>query len=114
MKEMRVGLGDRSYSIHVGHGCLEDVGQACKDLGLGQRLAIITNPTVADLYLEPVERSLGAAGFSVSVATMADGEEHKTLETAGSRSFRCRRPWRRRWTRAWGGRRLSITHSEKT
>ncbi|MBK34207.1 MAG: 3-dehydroquinate synthase [Gemmatimonadetes bacterium] len=83
MKEMRVGLGDRSYSIHVGHGCLEDVGQACKDLGLGQRLAIITNPTVADLYLEPVERSLGAAGFSVSVATMADGEEHKTLETAG-------------------------------
>ncbi len=78
-----MGLGDRSYPIQVGHGCLEGIGDAYRGRGLGRRVAIITNPTVADFYLEPVERSLSAAGFFVSVVTMPDGEVHKTLETAG-------------------------------
>lgn len=83
MIDIEVGLGDRSYPVRVGHGCLREVGEAYRKRGLGRRVAIITNPTVADLYLEPVERSLSAAGVSVFVATMPDGEAHKTLETAG-------------------------------
>lgn len=83
MTDIEVGLGERSYPIRVGHGCLQEVGEAYRARGLGRRVAIVTNPTVADLYLEPVERSLSAAGVSVSVATMPDGEAHKTLETAG-------------------------------
>ena len=35
---------------------------------------IVTNPTVGDLWLEPVLESLKSAGFSPNVASVPDGE----------------------------------------
>ena len=84
METVHVDLGTRGYPIHVGHGILRDFGEAYVDRGLGRSAAIITNPTVAPLYLEPVREGLEDAGVSVSLISMPDGEEHKTLETAGS------------------------------
>ena len=84
MRTVIVDLGDRSYPIQIGHGILETLGEAYAERGLGKTAAIVTNPTVADLYLEPVRESLTRAGVSVCVVTMPDGEAHKTLETASS------------------------------
>jgi len=78
-----VQLGNRSYAITIGHGILPDLGAAYADLGLGRRALLVTNPTVAEHYLEPVTASLEAAGIQVTVATIPDGEVYKTYETAG-------------------------------
>ena len=78
-----VSLGDRSYDILVGHGILDAFGQAFVERELGNSVAIVTNPTVAALYLDRVQKSLEAAGVRVTVVTMPDGEAYKTLETAG-------------------------------
>lgn len=83
METVHVNLGSRSYDILVGHGVLDQLGDAYKRLGLGAKAAIVTNPTVSALYLDPVRKSLEAAGVSVSVVTVPDGEAYKTLETVG-------------------------------
>ena len=82
MKTVRVDLGARGYDIAIGHGVLSDLGRLYSDRGLGASAAIVTNPTVAALYLDAVRQSLEAVGVSVSVVMMPDGEVYKTLETA--------------------------------
>ncbi len=84
METVSVNLGSRSYPIRIGHGILANFGAAYVDRGLGKSAAIVTNPTVAAHYLEPVRNSLSAAEVQVTVVTMPDGEAYKTLETAGT------------------------------
>lgn len=80
---VHVDLGSRSYDITVGHGILSGIGAAYTGLGLGRKALLVTNPTVAEHYLEPVKSSLEDAGVEVTVATIPDGEVHKTYDTAG-------------------------------
>ena len=84
MEDVTVELDERSYPIKIGHGVLQDFGSAYLELGLGKSVAIVTNPTVAALYLDPVRKSLEAAGITTTVVTMPDGEAYKTLGTAGN------------------------------
>ncbi len=84
MEIVRVGLGDRSYDITIGTDCLSLLGSHCRGVSLAGKAAVITNPTVAALYLERVLQSLHAAGYETAVITIPDGEEYKnaaTLET---------------------------------
>ncbi len=83
MEIVRVELDERSYDIVIGHGCLKDLGALYTERGLGKSVAIVTNPTVAALYLDVVKHSLETAGVSVVVVTVPDGEAYKTIETAG-------------------------------
>jgi len=83
METVRVELGERSYDILIGHGCLDQLGKLYAERGLGKSAAIVTNPTVAALYLDVVTASLEAAGVAVTVVTVPDGEAYKTIETAG-------------------------------
>jgi 3-dehydroquinate synthase len=81
---VRVGLGDRSYDITIGTDCLSRLGELCRGVSLSGKAAVITNPTVAGLYLDAVRHSLQDAGYEVAVITIPDGEEFKnaaTLET---------------------------------
>lgn len=78
-----VGLGDRSYQIHVGTGTLPQLGTLCRAVGLGKRAAVITNPTVGALYLPQVKAFLESAGFGVLQFEVADGEQYKNSETLG-------------------------------
>jgi 3-dehydroquinate synthase len=79
MQTLSVNLGDRSYPIHVGAGHLDRLGQFLKEAGLGGKVAVISNPTVAQLFLDPVHESLIEAGFEVTPVLLPDGEEHKNL-----------------------------------
>ena len=76
---VRVSLGDRSYPIEIGSGTLPALGPRLKEAGLGRRLAVVTNPTVGNLYRDVLVKSLTAAGFEATVLEVPDGEEHKNL-----------------------------------
>jgi len=83
MKSVNVRLGDRSYDILIGAGLLEQAGRLLKDYGFNDRLIIITNPVVQELYGNTLRERLSADGFRVTMLTVADGEEQKSLDVAG-------------------------------
>jgi 3-dehydroquinate synthase len=80
MVTIEVGLGVRSYPIHIGAGLLErsDILTAAIP---GRDVLVVTNTVVAPLYLERVCNTL--SGYRVRQLVLPDGEAHKTLETAG-------------------------------
>ncbi len=49
MPTVNVSLGERSYDIEIGTG-LEAAGERLRGLGLGRKMAIVTNPTVKALH----------------------------------------------------------------
>ena len=79
MHTLHVDLGDRSYPIYIGRDLLSDsalLGQYVP----GSQLVIISNDTVAPLYVEKVRRALGARSL-VTEVVLPDGEQYKTLAT---------------------------------
>lgn len=75
-----VALGDRSYPIHIGEGLLTRTDLLLPHLPQ-KRAAIITNTTIAPLYLDRFASALEAAGVKTLRITLPDGEEFKTWET---------------------------------
>ena len=84
MQTLTVNLSDRSYPIHVGAEMIECTGQLMQQAGLLGKVAIVTNPTVAQLYLDPVHEALSQAGFETTPVLLPDGEEHKTLKSVST------------------------------
>lgn len=82
--KVHVDLGERSYSVDIGAGLLEKLGEKCRDLGLGTRVLVLTDETVGDLYGGVTIKNLKDAGFDVHYAAFPAGEEYKTIETAGA------------------------------
>lgn len=78
MKTLTLDLGDRSYPIHVGRDLL---GRAdlLAPLIRGKSVAIVSNETVAPLYLRRVRETLPE--LTPIEVILPDGEEFKTLET---------------------------------
>jgi 3-dehydroquinate synthase len=83
MHTVKVDLGDRSYDIELGLG-LDQAGGRLKELGLGQKMALVTNPTVKKLHGQRLVASLKAAGFMVMSIEVPDGEKHKNLDWANA------------------------------
>lgn len=81
MQTLTVSLGDRSYSIHIGENILSRAGEFLRHAHLGGKVAIVTNPTVAQLYLDSIYDGLVKSGFEVTPVLVPDGEEHKNLHS---------------------------------
>lgn len=79
METLLLDLGPRSYPIDFGNGIIDDIGERMKKLGMGGQTAIVTNAVVAPLFLERVQKSLDAAGFSSLPILLPDGEVHKNF-----------------------------------
>lgn len=82
MESLIVALGERSYPIHIGAGLLRQLEQQPELLTAhikSKQVCVVTNETVAPLYLAQVEKAL--AGYQVISVVLPDGEEYKTLET---------------------------------
>lgn len=77
MRTLNVDLGARSYPIHIGSGLLAD-GDLYRPHLRSLQVMIVTNETVAPLYLEPVRQALD--GLQVREVILPDGEVYKTLE----------------------------------
>ncbi len=78
MKRLSVDLGKRSYPIFIGQDLL-GVAELVKPYVHGQQVLIVTNTTVAPLYLEVCQQAF--SGFKVASVVLPDGEQYKTLET---------------------------------
>ncbi len=78
MESIQVNLGDRSYDISIAAGNLDRLGAKCRALQLGQKVMVVSNPTVAKLYGAQTLASLRQAGFEVSSCELPDGERYKT------------------------------------
>lgn len=81
MKTLNVELGERRYPIHIGRGLLHQP-QLLKPYIHGSRVAVVTNVTVAPLYLETLMQGLTA--WRPVTISLPDGEAHKTLQVLDS------------------------------
>ncbi|ULU27318.1 3-dehydroquinate synthase [Dyella terrae] len=75
-----VALGERSYPVWIGPGLLNDHARWRAALR-GRHALVISNTTVAPLYLERVAEGLD--GLSWSSFLIDDGEAHKTFANVG-------------------------------
>ena len=82
MHTLNVDLGDRSYPVYIGRDLLDDAELLAQHVGASQ-VVLISNTTVAPLYLERVRAALGQRGTVTSV-NLPDGEQYKTLQSLES------------------------------
>jgi 3-dehydroquinate synthase len=80
MQTLKVELADRSYPIHIGRNLLSDASLILPYLKR-KNVAIVTNTTVAPLYLDKLRDSLQAAGVTVIAIILPDGEAYKNSAT---------------------------------
>ncbi|WP_107331192.1 3-dehydroquinate synthase [Metapseudomonas otitidis] len=78
MRTLQVDLGERSYPIHIGTDLLSKAELFVPHIA-GKQVAIVTNETVAPLYLERLTQTL--AGYKVQPIVLPDGESFKNWET---------------------------------
>ncbi len=83
MKRVRVSLGNNSYNVIIGVGLLAPTGARLRELGFSGKAAIVTDSTVKNLYGNALKQSLTDSGFEVFLIEIPQGEEQKSLETAG-------------------------------
>ena len=80
MQSLTVGLGERSYPIRIGNGLL-DQAVLLQAVVPRKRAAIVSNTTVAPLYLEKLQRTLQSVGISSVTIILPDGEAYKNADT---------------------------------
>lgn len=80
-RTITVELGERSYDIVIGSGLLGAGFDLAAHLG-GPDCLIVSNATVAPLYLDALRQKLSS--HNVSELILPDGESHKTLASASS------------------------------
>jgi 3-dehydroquinate synthase len=79
MHTLHVNLGDRGYPVYIGRDLLADTGLLAQHVA-GSQVVIVSNETVAPLYVERVRSALGARQL-VTEVVLRDGEQYKTLDT---------------------------------
>jgi 3-dehydroquinate synthase len=77
MTTVEVALGARSYPIHIGVGSLDDIATWRASIA-GRHVLVVSNETVAPLYLDRVAAGLG--GLIHATVVLPDGEQHKTFD----------------------------------
>lgn len=80
MQTLRVELADRSYPIHIGSNLLTQTELLIPHLA-SKQVAIVTNTTVAPLYLQKLTETLQNKGIKPLPIILPDGEKYKNSET---------------------------------
>ena len=80
MQPLRVALGERAYPIHIGAGLLDEAQRYAPHLSAGT-VALLSNATVAPIYLARVRAALEKAGARVLPVLVDDGEQAKSWAT---------------------------------
>ncbi len=78
VERVDIELGERSYPILIGSGLLRDAA-LLQSLIKARDVLIVTNETIAPLYLQTVTAALGER--RIGSVILPDGEEYKTLES---------------------------------
>lgn len=80
IQTLSVELGERSYPIHIGAGLLRRGDLLLPHLRQ-KKAVVVTNTTVAPLYLDVLRSTLESGGISCLPVILPDGEQYKTWET---------------------------------
>jgi len=81
VRTLKVDLGDRSYPIYIGRDLLTESRYFAPHIR-GSRVMVVSNETVAPLYLAKLKQALNA--FQVDEVILPDGEEYKNLDVLNS------------------------------
>ncbi|MBJ7222966.1 MULTISPECIES: 3-dehydroquinate synthase [unclassified Brenneria] len=78
MERITVTLAERSYPITIAAGLFND-SASFMPLKAGEQAMLVTNQTLAPLYLDHVRRVLEQSGVHVDQVILPDGEKYKSL-----------------------------------
>ncbi len=78
MQTLKLDLGARSYPIYIGGGLLNRGDLLAQHIS-GKQVLVVSNVTVAPLYLDQTLAAL--KGFNCHTLVLPDGEQYKTLDT---------------------------------
>lgn len=78
MEKITVTLGKRSYPITIAADLFNDPASFLP-LQSGDRAMLVTNETLAPLYLDKIHGVLQQSGVKVDPVVIPDGEQHKSL-----------------------------------
>jgi 3-dehydroquinate synthase len=76
-------LAERSYPIYIGASVLERPQRLVEHIH-GKQVVIVTNETIAPLYLSKIKKILADSDFDIETIILADGEQYKTLESTST------------------------------
>jgi 3-dehydroquinate synthase len=80
MQTLTVDLNERAYPIHIGENLLRRPELILPHLARKQ-VAIVTNTTVAPLYLDTLSTALAKEGVAIVPIILPDGEKYKNSDT---------------------------------
>ena len=80
MKTVTVNAS-KEYEIRISSGLLATLGEAAKQLGKAEKVCIVSDSTVWNLYGETARNSLLSAGFNVTSFVFPAGEAQKNGTT---------------------------------
>ncbi|HEM7963354.1 TPA: 3-dehydroquinate synthase [Citrobacter koseri] len=78
MERITVTLGERSYPITIAAGLFNEPASFLP-LKSGDQVMLVTNETLAPLYLDKIRSVLEQAGVNVDSVILPDGEKYKSL-----------------------------------
>lgn len=76
--ELKMELGDRSYTIHIKPNILKSLETILSPIIKGKRIYIITDDNVAPIYLDDVAKQFG--NYAVYTYIIPNGEKSKSME----------------------------------
>ena len=79
-EHVHIDLGERSYDIAIGAGLLDNA-TAWQGLPKAGAALIVTNDTVAPMYLARLQQSLASHYLVIHVCSLPDGESYKTWDS---------------------------------
>ena len=83
MSKINVPIKDFPYDVWVDNGLLNNIGNELIKLGIShiQKILIVSNQEIADLYGKQVINSLKDVGFKCELMTIEAGEENKNINS---------------------------------
>jgi len=82
MKTISLKTKQQNHPIHIGENVLPMLPDILDGAKVGQKIAIVSNPTIWALHGETLLATLAERDYTVHSILIPDGEPHKTLATA--------------------------------
>lgn len=84
MDDVNINLGNSSYTIHIDHNGLDNLGTILQKLTLSGKVLIVSDEHVGHIYGQRVCSMLAVAGFEADLFLVRPGEETKSLDVANT------------------------------
>ncbi len=81
MQKISVNLPSNSYQILIAADSLGQLGKQMKELNLGKKVLLVSNPEIFAYYGQTCLKSLEEAGFETYTHLIPAGETHKNLQS---------------------------------